>query len=40
MKSTFFQIYKNAMFLQFFRNQLNGIDMNLILIFGINEDVI
>ena len=40
METIFLEISKKAVFLQFFKNLSNGIDMSLAWVFGVDEDVI
>ena len=40
MKTTLLEIGKKAIFPQFFKNSLNGINISLAWVFGIDKDVI
>ena len=40
METTFLEVGKKAIFPQFFKNQLNGIDVSLAWVLGIDKDVI
>ena len=40
MKLALFEFGKKAIFLQFFKNSLNNIDVGLTLVFDINENII
>ena len=40
MKTTLLEVGKKAIFLQFFENSLNSIDVSLAWVFGLDEDVI
>ena len=40
METAFLEVGKKAVFPQFFENQSNGIDVNLALVLGVDEDII
>ena len=40
METTLFLISKNAIFLQFFENSLNDIDVSLVQVLSIDENII